>query len=253
MARRARKYVRGPFYHIMCQGIKKEDVFLEKEDFEKYLYLMNKYKVEYGIEIISYCIMSNHVHLLLYSNDIKQISKYMHQINLIYAMNYNMSYERVGYVFRDRFKLEEITDINYLYYCILYIHNNPVKAGICKSPKEYKYSSYNEYLNGVEIVNLDILNLILGVKNCELIIRDEREEYECFIDVENNAELKAKQLIENFIKIRETNLSNILTNTKVRKELLIELHVKNKISYRCLEKVLNIDRKKLSDYVYGKK
>lgn len=253
MARRARKYVRGPFYHIMCQGIKREDVFLEKEDFEKYLYLMNKYKSEYAIEIISYCIMSNHVHLLLYSNDIKQISKYMHQINLIYAMNYNTSCGRVGYVFRDRFKLEEITDINYLYYCILYIHNNPVKAGICKTAKEYKYSSYNEYLNGAKIVNLDILSLILGIRNCQQITMDGSEEYDCFLDVENDIEEKARHLVDNFIKMQNKELIEVLSNSKMRRELIIELHVKNKISYRCIEKVLDIDRKKLANYVYGKR
>lgn len=253
MARRARKYVRGPFYHIMCQGIKKENVFLMKEDFEKYLFLMNRYKTKYDIQILSYCIMSNHVHLLLYSDDIKRVSEYMHQINFIYAMNYNMFYERVGYVFRDRFKLEEITDLNYLYNCILYIHNNPVKAGICKTARAYKYSSYNEYLNGARIISLDVLNQILGAKNCEQIATDESEEFDCFLDVDNDVELKAKRLVENFIKIQDKELIEILNNSKTRRELLIELHVKNKISYRCIEKVLNIDRKKLANYVYGKR
>ena len=87
--------------------------------------------------------------MLLYANDIKQISNFMKNINSIYAMYYNKKTDRVGYVFRNRFKSVPIMDRKQLYTCIKYIHMNPVKAGKVKEESDYRYSSYNDYLTSL--------------------------------------------------------------------------------------------------------
>ena len=71
----------------------------------------------------------------------------MHKVNTLYAIYFNKKYNRVGYVFRDRYKSQAIYSEKQLYTCINYIHYNPVKAGICKIASEYEYSSYNEYID----------------------------------------------------------------------------------------------------------
>lgn len=253
MPRKARKLIKGPFYHVMCQGIRKEVIFNTSQDYNKYLLLLKKYGEEFGIEIIAYCVMNNHVHLLIHCNNTNELSKFMHKINLIYAINYNTETERVGHVFRDRYKAEEITDINYLYCCILYIHNNPVKAGICKFPNEYKYSSYSEYAMSQNIINVDILKEIFGEKILKDIVADNDEKNIIFIDVENSREKLIKEIIKNFEIVKNKTLEEILMNYKLRRELFIELHVKNKFSYRSIEKVVKVDRRKVAEYVYGKK
>ena len=88
----------------MVQGINKEYIFKTNEEKNKYLELLKKYYLEFEIDIIAYCIMDNHAHMLLYSEKIQNISNFMRQINSIYAMHYNKKKDRVGYVYRNRFE-----------------------------------------------------------------------------------------------------------------------------------------------------
>ena len=125
MPRISRKNIIGKCFHLMSQGINKEKIFLDNMWKEKYKELLKKYSLEYKINIISYCIMNNHVHLLVYVDDVNNLSKFMHRINTIYASYYNRENNRVGYVFRNRYQVQTIKDEMHLKTCIVYIHNNP--------------------------------------------------------------------------------------------------------------------------------
>lgn len=167
MPRISRETFESGFFHIMVQGINKEYIFKEKENKEKYLYLMKKYYSKYKIKIISYCIMNNHTHFIIYTNDVTQISAYMHKINSIYAMDYNKSLQRVGYVFRDRYKSQYIYDKEYLHKCIKYIHMNPVKAKMVDSENKYKYSSYNDFKYKQNFIDDEVIKLVFDNINYE--------------------------------------------------------------------------------------
>lgn len=250
MPRRARKYVRTPFFHVMCQGIKRENVFDTDENIEKYLVFVKKYQKEFFVDVVAYCVMSNHVHLLLHTYNIEMLSKFMHKLNGVYAMYYNDKKERVGYVFRDRFRLEEITNNKYLLTCILYIHNNPVKASICKSAGNYRYSSYKEFVTGkFKLVSENIVRQVIGENMYSQIEEDNCNEEVEHLDLKVEPEVKVHEVISNFEVKNNKKLSEILNNYNDRKELLIQLHVKNKISYRCIEKVLSIERRQIPNFL----
>lgn len=144
MPRKARSNLRGNFFHIMVQGINKEFIFQNNEYKDKYIMLLKKAK-KFDIKIIAFCIMDNHAHLLIETLEIKKLSEFMWKINFEFARYYNEKEKRVGVVFRNRYRLEEIDDEKYLLCCIAYIHNNPVKAGIVNNREDYKYSNYNEF------------------------------------------------------------------------------------------------------------
>ena len=115
--------------------------------------MIRKYYNDYNVKVIAYCIMSSHAHFIYYVDNTNEISNMMRKINTLYAKYYNQKYERVGYVFRDRFKSQYIYSRDYLLKCIKYIHMNPVKAQIVNSEKQYKFSSYEEFrekINGKE-------------------------------------------------------------------------------------------------------
>ena len=153
MPRIAMRDYNTSFFHIMVQGIRKEYIFNENNDINTYLKLIYKYIQKYNVKIIAYCIMNNHAHLLIYVEEIKELSEFMRSINTTYALYYNKKYKRTGYVFRNRYKAEPIFDEIHLINCMNYIHDNPVKAKICNSIKDYKYSSYREYRsNSGEII-----------------------------------------------------------------------------------------------------
>ena len=86
----------------------------------------------------------------------------MQKLNTSYSEFYNEINDRVGHVFRNRYKSQIILDQKHLYRCLAYIHNNPVKAGMVEKPSEYKYSSYNDYIQNNGIISKDVIKLLFG-------------------------------------------------------------------------------------------
>lgn len=238
MPRKSRECLDTSFYHIIVQGIKKEYIFNSKVNIEKYIELLISEKEKFKVDLLAYCVMNNHAHILLYTEKIAEMSKFMHSVNQKFAQFYNyINNERVGYVFRDRFKSEPIYNEKSLIRCIRYIHNNPVKAKIVRSPGEYKYSTYNNYLTGniSKIVkeNIDVNSVIL-INNTE-IIKDN-----VFIDVEDNArEIIETKLLE--IKLKyDMSLKDLLKKEHLTIELVEEIKKNYKISYRAIVEELGI-------------
>ena len=159
MPRIAREKSVSCFYHVMVQGINKEYIS------DKELY-MKKYKQlviqKLKVKLLAYCIMNNHVHMLVYAEDSMNLGKYMQKLNTSYSMFYNKVKNRVGHVFRNRYNSQSILNQSHLYNCLVYIHNNPVRAGIVNRPDEYKYSSYNDFIKNNGIIDNDVKKLLFG-------------------------------------------------------------------------------------------
>ncbi|MCI8411143.1 MAG: hypothetical protein HFJ40_01580 [Clostridia bacterium] len=247
MPRIPKKYINTSFFHIMVQGINKEYIFNCKKDIEKYLEIIKNAKEEVELQIVSYCIMSNHAHLLIYTDDVKKLIKFMHKINLIYAKYYNKKYNRVGYVFRDRYKTQPIFFERHLYYCIDYIHNNPVKAHICDSPSKYKYSSYNQNCFEVKSsINNNIRKYIDSKK-----FNKEKNEVFIFMEYEENKEQICIKLINEFALENNIEVSKLKNNKHLVINLVKELRKEYKISYRIIEKQIGIGRETLRKIANG--
>jgi len=144
MPRKPRIEIDG-FYHIINRGVEQRVVFEDKEDYEYFEELMCFYVQAHNITIHNYCLMSNHYHLLIEVKG-ETLSKYMRQLNMNYAIYFNKKHHRSGHLWQGRFKSWYVTDEAYLYTLILYIENNPVKAGIVTVPEAYPYSSANYLL-----------------------------------------------------------------------------------------------------------
>jgi len=145
MPRKPRIEVAG-YYHVINRGVEQRVVFKEKEDYEHFEALMCFYAKSYGITLHSYCLMSNHYHLLIEIKD-ANLSKYMRQLNMNYAVYFNKKYKRTGHLWQGRFKSWYVTDEAYLYTLILYIEQNPLKAKIVQALDAYPYSAYNYFLD----------------------------------------------------------------------------------------------------------
>ena len=143
MPRQARKKSQSGIYHIMFRGINRQQIFEEAEDNYKFLSILYNFKAICEYELFAYCLMGNHVHLLMRFNG-EPIEQVMKRICSKFVYWYNTKYNRIGHLFQDRFKSEPIEDDGYFISCVRYIHQNPVKAGI-GSLEEYPYSSYTEY------------------------------------------------------------------------------------------------------------
>ena len=137
----------GATYHITARGNRKEDIFKSREDRLMYLSIiedtLKRYKNSY--EIMCYCLMTNHIHLLIKTLDLHP-SYFMGRTNSLYAKYFNNKYEYVGHLFQGRYHSELITNITQLLVTSQYIHLNPVRANIVSKPEEYEWSSYKMYI-----------------------------------------------------------------------------------------------------------
>ena len=243
MARQARKNIDTPFLHIMVQGVNKEYIFYKEEYIEKYLEIIDKKIKDYSFEFIAYCIMSNHAHFLVYSKDISEFGKFMQRVNLIYSQMYNRNEDRCGILFRNRYQSEPIYDTRYLINCIKYIHNNPVKANIVEKCEEYKYSSYNDYINNVGLSQTHIMKQLFGNEcNYSKLFDETYEKIYMDIEDENNINENIEIGINEFRREKSMNLVNILSNREVLKDLIIFLKQKCKIKYTEMQNFFDISK-----------
>ena len=145
MPRTAREKSCTGIYHIMMRGIDKRSIFMQNQDYKQFLIQLQRAKIKSDINVLAYCLMKNHVHLLLKEGH-EEIGNTVRRINVGYALYHNYTHERVGHLFQDRFKSEAVNDDGYLYTVFRYIHQNPVKAGLVNKIEDYPWSSYGEYL-----------------------------------------------------------------------------------------------------------
>ena len=145
MARRLRVEVAGGLYHLIARGNDRQDIFHSPEDRYKFLALLLKEKVRSPFFLYAYCLMTNHIHLLL-ERQAETIGKIMQRVLGGYSRYYNRRYKHIGHVFQGRHKSILCQSDRYLAELVRYIHLNPVRAGMVTFPKEYPYSSHRAYL-----------------------------------------------------------------------------------------------------------
>lgn len=154
MPRSARERSHSGIYHVMLRGINKQNIFEEVEDYEKLMELLRQSKETGAITLYGYCLMSNHIHLLL-KEEKEPLEITMKRLGSKYAVWFNTKYQRVGHLFQDRFKSETVEDPPYFLTVVRYIHFNPVKAGLVKQPGDYPYSSYCCYFGESDFVDTE--------------------------------------------------------------------------------------------------
>lgn len=249
MSRIARKNIVSKFVHIVVKGIKSEFIFYKQEYKEKYIFLLNKCIKELeGIDLIAYCVMDNHAHLLIYTEEINKVETLMRKINTAYAIFYNLQEERSGYVFFNRYHSEIIENAIHLLSCIKYIHENPVKAGIVERGHFYQYSSCKAFLEE-ERYN-DILCSTFGENfKCASTYVDARIEYR-FIDEDERLEKIERQsveiIIEEFCNKHNTSIAEIRKSNSLILEFKNFLKVKYKISNKNICAILGIGKNRIS-------
>ncbi|MDJ0734586.1 MAG: transposase [Nostocaceae cyanobacterium] len=135
----------GNYYHIYNRGNNREAIFFEHQNYLFFLGLIEKHLINKDVEIVAYCLMPNHYHLLIYLNT-DNLSNLMQAFVLAYTKAINKRFNRVDSLFQGRFQATHIDSEEYLLNLSRYIHLNPVRANLVKSPQEWEFSSYCEYI-----------------------------------------------------------------------------------------------------------
>lgn len=217
MPREPRKKSRSGIYHIMLRGINRQTIFEEDEDKRRFLGTLQKYKTISKYSIYSYCLMDNHVHLLLKETK-ESLSESIKRICSSYVYWYNMKYERSGHLFQERFKGEVVENAAYFLTVLRYIHQNPVKAGLDENVFTSKWTSVNEYIKQAHMIDSDFgLDLLSPDRNKAINL------YITYMQQPNN-----DLCLEDTIKSRKSD-------DEVR-EFLLELGVSNKSTLQQMNK-----------------
>jgi putative transposase len=161
LPRKARQKSESGIYHIIMRGINRQLIFNEDEDYHKFLQTLNHYKEISGYQIYAYCLMSNHIHLLI-KIEHEPLAQIMRRICGKFVYWYNRKYDRAGYLFQDRFRSEPVEDDPYLLTVIRYIHQNPLKAKLVDKIEHYPWSSYNVYIDRDSLIDQDFVLKIFG-------------------------------------------------------------------------------------------
>ena len=157
MPRRARKQSNLKIHHVILRGINRQIIFEDQYDYKYFISCLQYYKDLCHFKLYAYCLMDNHIHLLLEETD-TVLEIIMKRIEVKFVKWYNQKYQRTGHLFQDRFRSEPVNDIRYFITVFRYIHQNPLHANLESVLGTYHWSSYNDYLtNNSQFIDIDTL------------------------------------------------------------------------------------------------
>ncbi|MCL6472739.1 MAG: transposase [Firmicutes bacterium] len=146
MGRRPRIDIPNLLYHVVARGNYQQDIFYSDADRELYLELLAFYKEKLGFTVYAFCLMSNHVHLLLRPTEKSSLAEIVKSLHSRYAKKCNYRQKQRGHLFQERFYSVVVDSEAYLLELTRYIHLNAVRAGITSKPQDYKWSSLRTYI-----------------------------------------------------------------------------------------------------------
>lgn len=168
--RKPRQTAESNIYHVIVRGAGRQIIFEDDADRQRYLDDLGRYAAQREVDILAWCLMSNHVHLLL-EGGLDSISSLMQMLGSEYAQYFNRRYDRVGPLFQGRYKSEPVESEEYLLTVVRYIHDNPARAGIAPAAT-YRWSSYDEYVGTPVLCRTARVMDILGSKGQFLVLHE---------------------------------------------------------------------------------
>ncbi len=239
MPRGARRMSESGFMHVIVRGIGRQLLFEEPYDYKYYLKKLEYYCMETEVKICAYCLMENHVHLLV-NGDSESIILLMKKLGVSYSEFFNKKYERVGHLFQDRYISEPVETDEYLLTVFRYIIRNPQKAGICDASR-YPWNSYRLYDNTPDFMDLSLIRALIGKwQQYEEFIRQDSDEQCLEYEKVRHDDMWAKEMVTKCLGV---NAGTILQSycKEDRNDALAKLK-KCGLTVRQIERLTGINR-----------
>jgi putative transposase len=143
MARAHRQTAPGAVHHIVNRGNRKRPVFLKRGDYQAFMKVLAQAVAKFRMRVISFSVMGNHWHLVLWPRECDSISAFMHWLTSTHVRRYHLHYglRGTGHLYQDRFRNDVVRDDRALLAVMRYVEGNPVAAGITKRAEDYEWSS----------------------------------------------------------------------------------------------------------------
>lgn len=183
MATPPRFFENGVYYHVYNRGNRKQSIFLQNRDYERFLGKVVEYKKKFLVNIVSFCLMPNHFHFLLQQLSSNAISQFLSNLCNSQSRYFNIKYETVGTLFQGRFKAKKVDKDEYLIHLSRYIHLNPIsllnlsnKEFAINQLLDYRWSSLPIFLLGKSTDIVDIAPILNYFSS-----KDSVEDYRDFV------------------------------------------------------------------------
>lgn len=183
MSRKYRAPTKGGFYHVTNRGNNKEVLYRCRGDMQFFMKYLGKACLKSNVRIHSYCLMTNHYHLLVETPE-ANLSYAVMLFESVFAQYVNRRYERVGHVFQGRFDSQIIEEATYYLTVVRYIMQNPVRANLVSHPRAYEFCSYRMTLGFEKAPDWFAANYVIGefAKEGHKNQRDGRAEFVRFVN-----------------------------------------------------------------------
>ena len=245
MPRHSRTKSGTRIYHVVIKGADRQLLFEETKDYIKYLEILEYYKQECNFEIFAYCLMSNHIHLLIRHSIDCSLQTIFRRLNTTYAIWFNMKYNRTGFVQNDRFFSEPVEDEKYLLTVVKYIHFNPTKAGLEQAPgASYPWNSYHEYFSfPPKLIDTSFFLETIGGIVPFLLLHSVTSEEKCLDIDQSRSRLPDDVALDIVHKISHCNSVTEFQNLTLaqRNEFILSIHKKG-VSIRQLNRLTGTPR-----------
>lgn len=249
MPRCARSKSSTGMYHCILRGVDKQDIFLDSQDKRKFIKEIKNTKEKYKYDLYAYCLMDNHVHMIIKENE-NELSKLVHSLTTRYSAYINKKYDRTGHLFENRYFSKPVETEHYLLTLQRYIHQNPPNM------QRYYWSSYREYVGKEEITDTKFIlsmygnsknDAIKNFKNFTCLKKDKISirDYKDYEITKIISDYEASKLIRQILQV--DNLLDIKKyNSKIKKEYIKKIFSIEGTKVTQLSRILGIDKKTLS-------
>ena len=188
MPRITRLVIEGFPHHVVHRGNNRQEVFLDDSDRKNYLSLVRLYSFKHNCKVLAYCLMDNHIHLMLIPEIQTSLAKMMQGVSLCFTQKTNRKYSRTGSLWESHFFSCPIDKDNYLLNSLRYIESNPVRSGQVEHAVDYPWSSAQSHVNNQK----------------DLILSEPSWFREILASVQYNVYLEAQMKVVEILCIRES-------------------------------------------------
>ncbi len=227
---------------VLTDGLPGLDVFREPNMKNFYLVTVEEKAKETGVSVLAYCVMQNHSHLVITSDDVQNISEFMRRVNTTYAKFFNRIKGRSGYVFYGRYECDALKTPDEILGAIYFVHNNPVKARVAVNSGEYLYSSAKDYLNQLSFIDYKELKRLFKKVPELSSYGGGAQEYRF-------KEAKPYENCDDVLMdlIRRFNITDkaALQDPELLKTVIYELQTRSGVSLRDVAVLVGLDREKI--------
>nr|WP_320024129.1 transposase [uncultured Acetobacterium sp.] len=242
MARQARFKSTTGIYHVILKGLDGRNIFLDDSDRSVFMEKLNKARETGGFQLYAYCLMDNHVHLLIKEGE--ELGTSIKRITVGYVQLHNNKYGRTGHLFQNRFSSEAVEEEHYLMKVIRYIHRNPLKAGMIARLEEYPWSSYDKVIQGYQgnstALDSEILKDYFPTVVDFVRFSEEENQDEC-LEINQKTKLSDAQLTDILRQNSEyRNLGEL--SVEKRNQLIRQIQQETNSSIRQLSRVLGMGK-----------